>query len=478
MADLRSQDGYPPRYHDTVRRSWRFSLWLASLTLLVAGLAVVATLYLNLPAVFAAAALAVCLLFGLFGNVMSLIDVRSVRLTPYFQRTVGEIETFLSGKALARNLRFLDDRAVQQGVEPLSSFGFADDLLGETPVWRQPAEGLRTCRALLEGLRQGAGPVGDDGATLRWTVTLRCASYIGAGEDILETMSRTGKSIGFVSHHLPRFTAGLTGLTLILLLLPGASWGWPVEDLAEAIRQIDGKYRREAIERDAPPEFHWINFQGSKVDDDWLLNRSEQLIDLPNLSVTLSQTRVSGRGLSAFREAPNVIDLELSGVPLTDSDLAQLARLPKLQILYVDRTGVSGSDLSLLAKTPTLNSLCIDSSQATPAGVAELAKFPQLKSIIVVDATDACVANLATLRAPPMLSLRSGDVTAVSLSHLQKMNHLQHLLLFDTGFSESELELLRKALPECHVTQSSYSVIEQSKAAFWDGVVPGRPSSP
>jgi hypothetical protein len=71
---------------------------------------------------------------------------------PYFESRGGDIETFGHGRALVRRHRELDALACRLGVAPLSSFGFADDLAGETLVWHDAADGLTTVEALLGAL--------------------------------------------------------------------------------------------------------------------------------------------------------------------------------------------------------------------------------------------------------------------------------------------------------------------------------------
>src|SRR2546423_1512443 len=66
------------------------------------------------------------------------------RIVPYFRRRVGlrGLMPFKGGEALARNCRSLDELASRLGVEPLSSFGFADDRRGETLQWHDAEAGL------------------------------------------------------------------------------------------------------------------------------------------------------------------------------------------------------------------------------------------------------------------------------------------------------------------------------------------------
>ncbi len=153
-------DGYPDRYAQVVRRGDRIGLYVSAVALAVAvPVTMLAVLgpgsqWRRLD-LLAAALDAVALLIVL-GNIMSSIDVRTVRVFPYFESEVGEIHTFLHGKALARHVKELDELAQSRGVRPLSEFGFHDDLDGEALVWHDPADGLATFDTLLDALRDGA----------------------------------------------------------------------------------------------------------------------------------------------------------------------------------------------------------------------------------------------------------------------------------------------------------------------------------
>jgi hypothetical protein len=89
--------------------------------------------------------------FSMGAMVVEVVGFASV--CPYFERRVGNIDTFGRGGALARRHRELDALAGRLGVAPLSHFGFADDLEGETLVWHDPTDGLATVDALLAALR-------------------------------------------------------------------------------------------------------------------------------------------------------------------------------------------------------------------------------------------------------------------------------------------------------------------------------------
>jgi hypothetical protein len=86
MTGARRQSGYPDRYHAQVRTTVSYAAWITGVTLLIAGIAVAASLYLNAPPLYAALALAVFLMFGVVGAVGAILDVRVARVIPYFPR--------------------------------------------------------------------------------------------------------------------------------------------------------------------------------------------------------------------------------------------------------------------------------------------------------------------------------------------------------------------------------------------------------
>lgn len=77
-------------------------------------------------------------------------DQFRVRVLPYFERRVGDTDTWLAGEALLWHSRALDAAAARCGVTPLSAFASGDDLIPDEQVcWFEAAEGLRTTERLL-----------------------------------------------------------------------------------------------------------------------------------------------------------------------------------------------------------------------------------------------------------------------------------------------------------------------------------------
>ena len=143
---------YPAQHRTELVGQWRFTaIGVAFLGLLGCG-SVLGALYYDSLAIVAAATLAISIVFG-WTSLWGLYDTyRYVRIVPYFDRRVGNIDTYTAGFELARYCGKLDEIAAAGGQTVVSAFGFNDDLLGETLVWHSPADGLQTVGALLEAV--------------------------------------------------------------------------------------------------------------------------------------------------------------------------------------------------------------------------------------------------------------------------------------------------------------------------------------
>lgn len=163
----RREQEYPKRHNEALASAFRWALALIGTTGAVALALTLGAVYGDVPAVVAAIACALFLMFGLLGGIGGLYDTwRYVRIIPYFQRKVGALDTFLSGESLARSVGRLDALAVSCGVTPLSDFGFNDDLCHEPLVWHTAEHGLQSVRAVLAELEGRPQAVADQLAVI------------------------------------------------------------------------------------------------------------------------------------------------------------------------------------------------------------------------------------------------------------------------------------------------------------------------
>lgn len=142
--------GYPARYREDLRRGRADS---ARVLVLLGGVALgLACLSLHADGVAVLAAISgAVFLYALFVVVASALS--EVAIVLYFEREVPG-EWFTDSDALARNCGTLDAIAGAAGVSALSTFGFADDLSGETLTWHAPEQGLLTLSRLSEKIRE------------------------------------------------------------------------------------------------------------------------------------------------------------------------------------------------------------------------------------------------------------------------------------------------------------------------------------
>lgn len=260
---------------------------------------------------------------------------------------------------------------------------------------------------------------------------------------------------------------------IAILLCGGGAWWWMSRpDFGDEVRRAGGRYRSELMTTPTaaifgylsgrrPMVFHWIEFNGGDVDDEWLRAHHDEIAQTTDLILRLRETHVTGEGLSTLRGLQNVIYLDLTGTPLTDADLAHVVTLPRLPQILVGRTGISDAALAGLSQMPNLVHLCIDATQATPVGISGLGTCPNLESLTLLDADDESVAQIARLNRLKYLVLEGEDVTGESLPALKQMQNLKMLTFYAADLSREEVDELQMALPGCAVRRMSSEEFER-----------------
>lgn len=144
---------YPPLYHARLRRARRRILWLTPVSGLFALVYGAGYFWFwPLPWVEAAPVFVAPFIAWMIAVPSWWADVRDARVLPYFRKGQASVPatTFLSGGSLAREWNRVETIARQQGAQPLSSFGLADDAWGETLEWHAAEQGLKTIGGLLK----------------------------------------------------------------------------------------------------------------------------------------------------------------------------------------------------------------------------------------------------------------------------------------------------------------------------------------
>ena len=147
--------GYPAPYRKSLRRWWIGCAWALALL----GAPVFALAYLSLHGnvpVRVAAVFAAIFLYALLVTIIGTLSEPALVL--YFEREVPG-DWYTGSEAMARNCVTLDGIAAGAGVSAVSTFGFADDFLGEPITWHAPEQGLLTVSRLREKLGENPGLV-------------------------------------------------------------------------------------------------------------------------------------------------------------------------------------------------------------------------------------------------------------------------------------------------------------------------------
>ena len=179
-----------------------------------------------------------------------------------------------------------------------------------------------------------------------------------------------------------------------------------------------------------------LDLRGTSVTDDGL----RYLKMMPYLSQLVlgsyfwrptgdSKSPITEAGMAQLRDLPQLVDLQLDGLPVTEEGLGAIGSLPNLETLHLTRAHISGGGLSRLQALPKLASLDLDSS--------DLANNP-LGSL-------AGAANLH------YLSLRGISLSGDDLKALEALPRLQRLNIEACGLLDEEVEQFRMSRPEVKI---------------------------
>lgn len=113
--------------------------------------------------------------------------------------------------------------------------------------------------------------------------------------------------------------------------------------------------------------------------------------------------------LALQRIAPNIVYLDLSGLPLQKETFGMIAAFPNLEWLELDGTTVGDKEISQLKTLQNLALIKLYDTSVGDAGLRELAQFPHLKKIYLWDAQVSAQAIADFIRDHPSTQVDTGN---------------------------------------------------------------------
>jgi tRNA A-37 threonylcarbamoyl transferase component Bud32/Leucine-rich repeat (LRR) protein len=173
----------------------------------------------------------------------------------------------------------------------------------------------------------------------------------------------------------------------------------------------------------------------------WLsASEMARLAKLPRLeSLDLADTRFADSEITSLKSAPSLIHLDLQDTPLSDVGLASLKNLTNLRSLQLSRTRISGTVLQNLTTLTELKELQLEGTPLRDRELRHLKELPHLTSLNLAR-TEVVGAWDGEIRGPSLQHVwRLKELTTLDLSRL----HLQPNALTLPGRVEVPVRVLR-----------------------------------
>jgi Leucine-rich repeat (LRR) protein len=222
---------------------------------------------------------------------------------------------------------------------------------------------------------------------------------------------------------------------------------------------------RKMLGEDEPRNVVMLNCQHSNLTDEGMIH----LEALPQLEeLNLTDTQVTDEGLTHIRDLVQLTRLYLGRsrkgpveragrrtykpylkievVHVTDTGMAQLRQLAKLEVLSLRGSQVTDVGLLHFDEFPKLESLFIDETQVADAGLFRLAGLTQLRELdlAMTRVTDSGLDHLQGLTQLAHLNLAGTQITDAGLASLQELTRLTDLQLQYTAITDAGVESLRR----------------------------------
>lgn len=178
------------------------------------------------------------------------------------------------------------------------------------------------------------------------------------------------------------------------------------------------------------------------------------IADLGTLkALYLDSTKVTDAGLAHLCRLKSVETLNLSDTSITDQGLVHLSGLSELQDLTLSRTDVGDEGLAYLQDLKSLQRLWLAQTLVGDAGLTHLQGFNSLRNLVLGDTyvSGQGLAPLKALQSLRYLYLTGIEIGTQGVVHLKEMTWLRQLVIDDQAASDTEINALREALPDCRL---------------------------
>ena len=133
---------------------------------------------------------------------------------------------------------------------------------------------------------------------------------------------------------------------------------------------------------------------------------------------------------------------------LTEADLGKVE-----MIIFSRNTQVTNEGLKELAKLQKLDSLYLDFTKITDESLKEVSRLQQLTHLGLSNTqiTDACLDQVVKLQQLEKLYLNRTKISDAGIKQLAELQQLEWIYLSDTQVTKAGFAELKKALPNCAV---------------------------
>jgi hypothetical protein len=232
-----------------------------------------------------------------------------------------------------------------------------------------------------------------------------------------------------------RLTLLATGLMALVALVPFLLYHAPVRTIEFPTDRVAGTIRYS----------HWFEFRGVPA---------QGPVRVPMRGVIYLQLdQGAGEDLSFFEDMPGLRELDMTGLPIDDATVAQLAPLTHLTFLSLANTPITDDALAPLSGLRRLERLELGGTNITGEGLAHLVDLPSLARLNIerTSVTDEAMQHVAAMPALRELSLFTTATGDGALVHLAAAPKLEWLELYMTRVTRDGIEAFREKRPDCEV---------------------------